>query len=407
MVEQKRNSNVLKQLPVFDLVLGGVLITTIILYGLGNRSEIKDIIKLCIFAGVVTILLSLYFSILGHHVKKMPYFNTIFITDFFLVILLIMLSVHKVPYSVMLMGGLITAVFFDAYFGIFYTNITILFAGITGVINAEYLIYLIIIGTLLCLLAPYMKNIKTFVLVLIIVFSIQIMLLIVSNHFYLEEDLYIKLVHEILVSLFIIVISMLLFILYQFKLDKDYELGINVTKIDSHSLTEIVSEDFPLLKKLKETLPKTYDHALVVSKISAQAAKAVGLDELLAKAGGLYHEIGKLGENDYRIDGVNYALEYGLPSSVIAIINSYNLKYAKPISPEGAIVNLTISVLSAKEYLKRNLAKDKVRTGLDLDGLMHKGVEEIFQLRFVKGSLDESGLTIKQFHELKEFFLKL
>jgi cyclic-di-AMP phosphodiesterase PgpH len=158
--------------------------------------------------------------------------------------------------------------------------------------------------------------------------------------------------------------------------------------------------------RLKEISPKIYEHAIKVSELSGQAAKAAGLNELLAKAGGMYHEIGRLDNSDYIKAGVKYAKEYDLPVEVITIINSHNLKYSKPVSPESAVVNLTISVLAAREFLRRNQEESRLREEADLNKLTRKAIEELFTMRLSKNSLDESGLTLKQFHILKNFFLE-
>lgn len=404
-MKQNRNSSIFEKLPAFCAALGGVLAFTIILYGLRIGSEIKDIIKLCVFAGVISMLLGLYFSILDDNVRKMPYFNTIFITDLFLAILFIMNLSRKIPDSFLLLAGLITALLFDIYFGIYVTILIIIFAGIAGGLSVSYLTYLMITGMLLCFMSPYMKRLRTIGPVMIIVLSIQIIVLIINNQFLIENNLYTNVFHEVLVSLIIITGSFLMFKLYKYCLDRPKKDLIKIK--EEYTLVEIISEEFPLLKKLKETSPKTFEHALLVSKISGQAAKAAVLNELLAKAGGMYHEIGKLDQDDYLKSGIKYAEEYNLPEEVIDIVRGHNLKYSKPISPEGAVVSLAVSVLSAKEYLRRNLEETRDKEDSDLNILMKKGVEEIFQMRLNKNSLDESGLTIKQFHKLKEFFLRM
>ncbi|MDF2804981.1 MAG: hypothetical protein K0S61_4886, partial [Anaerocolumna sp.] len=393
-----------------------------------NKSEIKDIIKLCVFTGVVTVLFGLYFSVFddsvninihtpdlradsnrprGANVRRMPYFNIIFITDFFLAILFIVNVDKRIPHSLLLLGGIIIAILFDAYLGIFFTNILIIFAGVADKINISYLIYLILLGTLLCLMAPSIKNIRTIPPVLIIISSTQIILYILKDNFGLDENYLAKVLYEVLVTLIIVPSATLLFILYEYCRDKRMKKSPKIEGSKEYTLVEILLENFPLMEKLRENAPKMYEHALIVSEVAGQAAKDAGLNELLAKAGGMYHEIGKLEDNGYLKDGLQYAIEYHFPEDVINIIKSHNLKYAKPVSPEGAVVNLTISVLSAKDFLRRNLEETKHKDEADLNKLINKAIEEIFAMRLTKNSLDESGLTIKQFHDLKEFFLKL
>lgn len=406
-MEQSRNNSKLKKLPVFCTVLGSILILTIILCRFRNGSEIKNIIKLCVFTGAVVLLLGLYFYTFSDNVRKMPYFNTIFITDLFLAILFILIPDKKLPHSLLLLGGVITAVLFDTYLGIFVTHILIIFAGFAGIINVNYLTYLVVLGSILCFMVPNMKKIKAIVPVLIIILSVQMILLIIGNNFELEQVFYIKVIYEVIVTIIIALSSMLLFILYKYSMYKSAKKHVKTVKSKEYTHLEILSENFPLIKKLKETSPKVYEHAQIVSEVSGQAAKAAGLNVLLAKAGGMYHEIGKLDNSDYIKDGVKYAAEYRLPEDVINIIKSHNLKYAKPASPESAVVNLAISVLSARDFFRRSKEESRQRDEADLNKLTNKAIEELFTMRLTKNSLDESGLTLKQFHSLKDFFLRL
>jgi membrane-associated HD superfamily phosphohydrolase len=68
---------------------------------------------------------------------------------------------------------------------------------------------------------------------------------------------------------------------------------------------------------------------------------------------------------------------------------------------------ITISITATKEYLEkteRTLAPD----GQAVSAVpMEKIVDNVFQMRLSKGSLDESGLTLRQFNDLKEFFLHM
>lgn len=59
-------------------------------------------------------------------------------------------------------------------------------------------------------------------------------------------------------------------------------------------LMELLAPDEFLLRRLQTEAPGTYAHSLMVSLMGEAAAKAVGADSLLCRAGGLYHDIGKL-----------------------------------------------------------------------------------------------------------------
>lgn len=60
-------------------------------------------------------------------------------------------------------------------------------------------------------------------------------------------------------------------------------------------LLEFKDPSYPLLKKLRQKAPGTYFHSLIVSELAATACLHFPQsDPLLAQAGGMYHDIGKM-----------------------------------------------------------------------------------------------------------------
>jgi cyclic-di-AMP phosphodiesterase PgpH len=60
-------------------------------------------------------------------------------------------------------------------------------------------------------------------------------------------------------------------------------------------LLELADPTHPLLSRLAAEAPGTWAHSLVVATLSEAAANAVGANGLLARVGGYYHDVGKLG----------------------------------------------------------------------------------------------------------------
>lgn len=60
------------------------------------------------------------------------------------------------------------------------------------------------------------------------------------------------------------------------------------------TLVELTDTSNPLLKRLSEAAPGTFQHSLQVANIASEAAKRIGADELLVRAGALYHDVGKI-----------------------------------------------------------------------------------------------------------------
>lgn len=59
------------------------------------------------------------------------------------------------------------------------------------------------------------------------------------------------------------------------------------------TLVELSDINTPLLRKLSESCPGTFQHVLQVANIAAEAAIKVGASQQLVRAGALYHDIGK------------------------------------------------------------------------------------------------------------------
>lgn len=150
-----------------------------------------------------------------------------------------------------------------------------------------------------------------------------------------------------------------------------------------------------LLRKLKQFSDSLYEHAVLIGDLSGRAAKEIGANELLARAGGLYHEIGKLNGKNYIEEGLKLAEEYSFPKELAAILKEHNIKYEKPNSVEAAIVMLSDNVVSTIDYI--NKSGDHKFTA-------NKIIDNIFQMRLEKGNFDFAGLTLSDFKKLKEFY---
>lgn len=60
------------------------------------------------------------------------------------------------------------------------------------------------------------------------------------------------------------------------------------------TLVELSDINSPLLRKLAEVAPGTFQHSIQVSTIAAEAARAIGANTTLVRTGALYHDIGKI-----------------------------------------------------------------------------------------------------------------
>ncbi len=72
-----------------------------------------------------------------------------------------------------------------------------------------------------------------------------------------------------------------------------YFLGLWLDLPTPIHLLEYARPDMPLLQRLLQKAPGTYQHSLQVANLAEQAAEAIGANALLVRVGALYHDIGK------------------------------------------------------------------------------------------------------------------
>lgn len=76
-----------------------------------------------------------------------------------------------------------------------------------------------------------------------------------------------------------------------------YEYMFNV--VTDYRLREITDHRSPLVKRLIEEAPGTFNHSLMVSNLAENCAIAIGENSALARAAAYYHDMGKLKQPEY------------------------------------------------------------------------------------------------------------
>ena len=118
----------------------------------------------------------------------------------------------------------------------------------------------------------------------------------------------------------------------------------------AYRLNELASTDSPILERLGAVAQGTYNHSRNVSELAYQAAKAIGANAMLARVGGVYHDIGKVDHPEYFVEnqgtenkhddikaslsvavikshvklGLEKGREAGLPQEVLDIISQHH-----------------------------------------------------------------------------------
>lgn len=219
----------------------------------------------------------------------------------------------------------------------------------------------------------------------------------------------------------------------------------------AQTLYELTGTDNVLLEKLRHEAPGTYNHSCQVAELAFSAAKAIGANEMLARVGGLYHDIGKIEKPEYFIEnqgseenkhdsissslsvsvikrhvtnGAEMAREANLPDEVVDIIAnhhgndviSYFYNEAKkekgdkeevqkqdysynnskvPSSRECAIVMIADSVeAAARTVTNPSTAK------------FQKLIDSIVLTKIEHGQLVDSGLTFGELETVKNSILE-
>jgi putative nucleotidyltransferase with HDIG domain len=215
------------------------------------------------------------------------------------------------------------------------------------------------------------------------------------------------------------------------------------------TLLELADINQPLLRKLAEEAPGSFQHSLQVANLAEEAARIIGANLLLVRTGALYHDIGKIANPTYYIEnktdglsphdnlnpedsakvilnhvrnGVILAKNFKLPVQIIDFIRTHHgttiayfffKKYTdlhpwdtskendftypgpKPFSKETAVIMMADAV----EASSRSVAKYSEESISEL-------VERIVYLQEQAGQFSDIPLTFKDISDIKSAFKK-
>ncbi len=213
------------------------------------------------------------------------------------------------------------------------------------------------------------------------------------------------------------------------------------------TLVELADTNQPLLRELAEKAPGTFQHSLQVANLAEEAVRIVGGNQLLIRAGALYHDIGKMTNPVYFIEnqreglnphealsfkesasviishvpkGIEIARKHNLPKQIVDFIRThhgttkvqyfyrnYIHKYPekssdvedftypgpKPFTREMAILMMADSVEAASRSLKDYSEET-------LGNL----VEDIINYQLREGQFNEAPITFRDISKVKEIF---
>ena len=217
----------------------------------------------------------------------------------------------------------------------------------------------------------------------------------------------------------------------------------------SLTLMELNNTNTPLLRKLAQTAPGTFQHSIQVANLCDEVLYAIGGDSLLARTGALYHDIGKMknpmyftenqhgGYNSHNdisnvesaqiiishvLDGIEMAKKARLPEQVVEFIRTHHgtrrteyfyimekrehpdeevdpadFTYHGPIpfSRETAVLMICDSVEAASRSLKE---PDENNISNLVDNIIQKQTDD--------GQFQNVDLTLRDFTTIKKVLKK-
>lgn len=407
--------NILPLISVLSIVLTGIL----------KDIDTIDLMKISLMNFIFTTVLVFYIRT-QENLLNTKYAKSIIFSSYFISLLLLMLVSNPQVYSFWIIGSLLTAMLLDKKLGLLvYFNMTFVLS-ITYSIEVESMVHFLIMGILFILLSDALNKKATVIYASIILLSINITLAFIMNNFIYDSNRNVNYLASFFSIFAVLVTAFLLSVLYNRLTGSNLKVADEIIEdeiiddtiieenINDNTISEeehiavseqssrtnidvLLSEDNELLLRLKEHSESLYNHCRLIGDLSAKAASLIGADVNLARAGGYYHEVGKIIGKNYIEEGLKLAEEYAFPDKLKEILKEHNIKYDKPTSVESAIVMISDNVATTIEYIDKT--GDQKFTSENI-------IDNIFRLRLDKGTFDDSGLSVRDYRLLKEFYQK-
>lgn len=369
-----------------------------------REEAILGLVRDVVLAALLTGMLTGYVRLYAESILTRRNAFAILLSGYLLSLLLLYVVKEPELYTFWMLGGLVLSIWLDQRLGLFVQLNMIALMGISLTTRYDMLLISLIVCALMNMLSGAFEKKATVIYAVVVTLSVYITLICAVNQFELNNiidnrDYLIVLLSMLAVMAAAFLLSVSFPILQRKKKAVEDE-AVKQEKLISMEGTSyyvLCNLDNILLKRLKGYSESLYQHSIEIGELSARAAKEIGADEMLSRAGGIYHEIGRINGKNYLEEGIRLAEEYAFPKELVSILKEYNSKTDRPTSAEAAIVMLSDNVVSALGYIHKSG---------DLSYTAQKVIEKIFQIRINKGTLDQSGITMTQLQTLKELFQK-
>ena len=405
---------------------------------------------LVLFGQIVLVGISLFILFLFIKQNRIEVLNNITKISMILTLILLMVIVssitiaidisylYLVPFCIL---PIILKAFFDTRVALFTHLISILIIGFIAPNRFEFIFLQLIAGivSILTVLKMY-KRAQLFISVGKIIgvyFLIYIALSVTHDGSFSAVELKV-------ISLFTVSGVLTLFaypIIFAFE--KIFSLVSDI------SLLELTDTNSPLLRRLSDEAPGTFQHSLQVANLTEEGVLEIGGNALLARAGAIYHDIGKLRNPMYFIEnqslninphdelefdesaeiiikhviaGIEIAKENNLPDELIDFIRTHHgtttVQYfykqfiANFPEKEGDIIDFTypgpkpysketavLMMADASEAAARSI---KSPTAEHIDDL----IEKVINKQIEQEQFTNADITLKEITIIKKLFKK-
>lgn len=204
------------------------------------------------------------------------------------------ITVYIIPYAIV---PITISAFFDTRTALFTHLTTVLLCSLIAPHEFEFILLQILIG-MICIstLKRFYQRSQLFKTVGIIagVYIITYLGLVLTHISGWDEN------DGMVMISFIINAGLLLF---SYPLIFVFEKTFNFTS--DVTLVELTNSNNPLLRQFSEVAPGSFQHSLQVSNLASEAADRIKCNALLARAGALYHDIGKMTNAIYFTENQN------------------------------------------------------------------------------------------------------
>jgi putative nucleotidyltransferase with HDIG domain len=194
-----------------------------------------------------------------------------------------LLNIYIIPFAIV---PIVMRTFFDSHTALFTHLITVLLCSLLAPFPHEFLILQIVAGIVVIFsLKELSQRSQLFLCAAFICLAYVLGYL--SLSLYQEGDF--NKIRWIMIPCFGIN-----FILLMFSYVLIYVLEKIFGFVSPITLVELSNINTPVLKRLSETCPGTFQHSLQVSILASEAGARLGIDTQLIRTGALYHDIGKM-----------------------------------------------------------------------------------------------------------------